>query len=317
RHQRAVARWLAANRECFNLVYVSSLGHDASAALGAVRKEAPVVLRAERAGPAGDCAWQLASRTGRRIKRRAMKADALVGPCRSIHEELIAAGYPTPRVHLIPHGTPPRQARTPERRLAARKCLGECHTELQIDPVTPLAVYTGSLERRKELELLVPAWKPILARWPGARLWLAGMGPMRRPLIDRIRQAGLQGRIVPLGTFDAVDTLLDAADLFVSPSPEADVSLSLLEAMAAGLPIVAADSLGNREALTDGINGLLFRPGDPAALATSIHRLIDDPDLAARLATSAHRRVETDFPLAKTVDAHLSLFETLLETNAL
>jgi len=308
RYVKALGRWLEQNQDRYELVYVSELKHEAYAALGAARKGVPVVLRAEAAGRFGDCLWQLEARGGRRIKRECMKAAALIAPSRLVERELIAAGYPRHRVHYLPYGVPIPPARSPARRTAAHTALGEANVGLRMPDDAPLAVYTGRLDAAKGLPELVSAWQRVVASRPQARLWLAGEGPLRNGLAEQIAGLGLSGRVVLAGVFDSVEELLAAADLFVLPSREEGPSLALLEAMAAGLPIVATDIPGTRELVTDGQHGLLVPGQDIDALSAAILRLLDAPKLALELGAAARARAQAQFSLAQTADAHLKLF---------
>jgi glycosyltransferase involved in cell wall biosynthesis len=313
-YARRIARWLRDHADRYNLVYVSGLRRDARTAIEAVGRRVPVVLRAERAGWNGDCLWQTEARGGWGIRDSCAKAAALVAPSRQTHQELLA-GFPRNQIQLIPHGVPPRPKRTSQTKRIARAMLTESHPALDVPAWTPLAVYTGRLHRRKDLARLVAAWRPVVDRWPDARLWLAGEGPERTALLEQIEARRLSDRVFLVGMFDHVDTLLDAADLFVLPSPDEDMSVSLLEAMAAGLPVVACDIPGNRDVAIDGRHGILTPPGAAAALSAALLRLIDHPELAADMGEAAQDHVNKHFPLAKTVEAHITLFETLLGGN--
>ncbi len=120
---------------------------------------------------------------------------------------------------------------------------------------------------------------------------------------------------MPVGVVDEVDSLLAAADLFVTPSPYADAPAAVLEAMGAGLPIVAVDSPGVRPLIADGEHALLVPPEDAASLSGAIHRLLDEPELAARLGTAARNRADGEFSLARMVDRHVTCFQSLLDEN--
>lgn len=312
RHRRRLAQWLRTHADRYNLVYVSGMSDDAATVLTTVARPVPVVLRAEKAGPRGDCFRQIDVRGGRRLKRRCMKAAALVAPNPQTLRELVAAGYPRPRIHHIPHGVRRREKRSGQTQRAARAVLAESSPMLDLTAWAPLAVYTGRLHVSKSLDLLVAAWRPIVDRWPNARLWLAGEGPEQAALASQIEARGLSGRVLLVGMFDQVDALLDAADLFVSPAIDEEWSVAMLEAMASGLPIVTCNTPSNRELLTDGRQGLLVPPGDAAALGAAIARLVEQPELAAALGDAAKAYADEHFPLAKSVDAHISLFDSLL-----
>ena len=324
RYIRSIAAWLRHNRELYNVIFVSGLRHEAYAAMTAFGRGAgvPVILRAERPGRAGDCVWQLDATAGRRIKRRLMKADAFVAPSRQIHRELIAAGYDRRRIHYIPHATRVVDCRLAkdERRKKARTVLAAASPALQMPSWAPLAVFTGRLVAENRLDTVIAVWPEIAARWPNARLWLAGDGPEKSMLQVQITNLNLADRVRLVGTFDHVDDLLDAADVFVHPSHGEDLPVSTLEAMAAGLPVIAAVNDSNRDLITHAANGLLFEPKNSQAdsggayptLAEVIFHMFDDPDLAHRFGTAGRRVVAERFELAKCVDSYINLFEDVM-----
>ncbi|MBN2022199.1 MAG: glycosyltransferase family 4 protein [Pirellulales bacterium] len=311
RFARALAQWLRANRGRYDVVCVSSLRHDALTTLRAVGRDAPVVLRAERAGPTGDCYWQIGSRRGGQIKKACMNAAALVGVGARTRDELVAAGYPRKRIHAIPHGVAARPPRTEATRADARRALAESDPALAVPLDAPLVLHAGRLDTLARLDVLLTAFGAVARRRPAARLWLAGDGPARAALAQRLRDDPSGGNVAALGVFDSIDLLLDAADAFVLPSPDADLPLALLEAMAAGVPVAACDAPGNREAMRDGRHGLLFPPGGADALAAAIERLLDQPDLAQRLGAAARARAADAFSLEAMADAYATLFQQL------
>jgi glycosyltransferase involved in cell wall biosynthesis len=317
RYMRAVAGWLRAHRRSFDLVYVSMLKHDAYAAAGEGRRgRFPVVLRAEGAGLSGDCHWQLDANCGLRIKRGCLSADAFIAPSPAIERELIAAGYPRPRIHYIANGVAVPAPRDAQTKAQARAALAEIDPALWLDPSAPLAVYTGRLHDRKGLIHLVAAWPAVLERRPDARLWLVGDGSYRRQLIDLIGDLGLAGRVHLTGAFDDVEDVLLAADAFVLPSLEEGMSVALLEAMARGLPVVATNIPANAVLIENGRHGRLVPKEDAGALAAAVLELWDDPQRAARWGEQAQQRVGAEFSLDKMVNDHLVLFERLLSSAA-
>jgi glycosyltransferase involved in cell wall biosynthesis len=244
-----------------------------------------------------------------------MKGAAFVGASRAIERELKAAGYPRPRIHFLPDGVPIPPPRTAAVKARARAVLAEASAALEMPHWAPLAVYTGRLQPSQGLQKLVAAWGPVAARWPNGRLWLAGGGPGRAALRQQIEALNLTDRVVPIDVFDEVDELLTGADLFVSTVPSAGTSVSLLEAMAAGLPVVAGDTPGNRDLISDGRDGLLVPVDDTDAVSEGIIRLIDQPDLAAGLGAAARQHAVEEFSLAKMVEKHVTLFERLVHQH--
>jgi glycosyltransferase involved in cell wall biosynthesis len=311
RYTRAIRRWLAEHEGQYDLVYVFGLRHEAYAALRAVGDRVPVVLRPEQSGPRGDCFWQLDAPGGRRIKRECMKAAALVGATPLQEAELQAAGYPRPRIHYVPLGVPIPPARAPGTKADAREVLTKAQKALELPRWAPLILYVGRLARGRGLEPLLDAVSGVAARRTNARLWLVGAGPMERTLHRRAESLGIGARVVTPGVFDEIDGPLAAADLFVQPAPEDGTPLALVEAMAAGLPIVATDVPGHRALLTHEETALLVPPADATALGAAIGRLLRETGLGPRLGAAARRRAEAEFSLANSVGQHLTLFEQL------
>jgi glycosyltransferase involved in cell wall biosynthesis len=316
REMQALARWLRRNRATFDLACVSGLRHDACAALWAgQRRRFPVVLRPAGCGLTGDCHWQLDARCGYRIKRMCMRADAFVSPTSAIHRELIAAGYPRDRLRHIPCGVPPAEPRTEVGRHAARLTLSQAHPALGSTENSPIAVYTGRLHPAKGLEHLVAAWPIVLARQPQARLWLVGEGPEAAALNERVRARGLAASIILPGAFDPVDDFLAAADLYVQPAIEDGTNLGLLEALAAGLPVVASDLPGHRDLIEHLTTGLLVPAEQPDALAAAILRALENRGEAAARAEAARQRTAREFTVDRMVEEHLALFQALLQSD--
>jgi glycosyltransferase involved in cell wall biosynthesis len=227
RYMYALGSWLSAQRSQLDGVLVSMLKHDAYAAVGALRGSGvPVVVRAEGGGAAGDCQWQATARFGMRIRRRCYEADAIVAPSDAIGAELLAAGYDPAKIKRIDNGVRLPPPRAPLAREAARSALAEANWDLKCEPDAPVAVYTGRLHPDKGLLDLVQAWPTVAKRWPNARLWLIGEGPQREELFERIGDLGFRYQVCLPGSFDEIDDVLAAADLFVLPSYSEGMSIS-------------------------------------------------------------------------------------------
>jgi glycosyltransferase involved in cell wall biosynthesis len=154
----------------------------------------------------------------------------------------------------------------------------------------PVVLTTARLDPQKGLDdLLVAA-----ALVPEARFVVAGDGPQRGHLVARAESLGLSDRVSFLGLRRDVPELLAGCDLFVLPSRYEGLPLAVLEAMAAGKPVVATAIAGTDEAVVPGLTGLLVPPGDGPALAAAIRAILGDPALAARLGKAGHERVERD-----------------------
>jgi glycosyltransferase involved in cell wall biosynthesis len=175
-------------------------------------------------------------------------------------------------------------------------------------PVTLVSV--GRLRPPKDFTTLVRA---VAALDPGsARLRIAGDGPDRTSLAAEIAGLGLDGSVELLGTRSDVDELLAGADLFVLSSESEGLPMSVLEAMAAGLPVVASAVGGVPELVRDGETGTLVPPHDSAALAGAIRRLVADPALRDRLGEAGRVRAAREFSLTRFHHAHLEIYRAAL-----
>ena len=152
-------------------------------------------------------------------------------------------------------------------------------------------LFVGRLEPRKGFPIAVRAFATLARDFPDLRLIVIGDGADRTAVQelswDVRERVHMLGRV----TDEALPTYYRAADIFVSPATgQESFGIVLVEAMAAGLPIVASDIAGYREVARDGVEGLLVAPADPAALAEGVRTLLDRPDLARALGGRAVMR---------------------------
>jgi L-malate glycosyltransferase len=172
----------------------------------------------------------------------------------------------------------------------------------------------GAISPEKSFETLVDAL--ALLGNPEATLAILGEGPGRSALEARIRAAGLAGRVRLPGHETDLRPHLARSDIYVQSSVREGLSNALLAAMAAGLPVVATDVGGTREAVADGETGLLVPPGDPSTLAAAIRRLAASPEEARRMGAGGRRRAETEFPAERELRDAVSWLEELLRRRS-
>lgn len=207
---------------------------------------------------------------------------------------------------IIPNGIDYERFATPAPRLP------------QYDDGRINVLFLGRLEKRKGVKYLIRAWMRVRQRCPNARLIVAGRG---RPLESYRRFAqlhGLQDDLVFPGFVPAEDLVryYHTCDVFCSPATgQESFGIVLLEAMAAGRPIVATEICGYSEVMTPGREGLMVPPRDEAALATALLRLIEDPDLRRRCG-AAGRETAAAYSWDKVADRVLDFYAEVRERKA-
>jgi phosphatidylinositol alpha-1,6-mannosyltransferase len=183
-----------------------------------------------------------------------------------------------------------------------------------IDAEAPLVGVVGRLAREKGQLDLIQAWPGVIARVPHARLLLAGDGPDRAAIVERCRRLRLEGSVSLLGAVphDDVPGLLAALDVVALPARAGWLPPALLEAMAAGRPVVACAAGAVPDALTDEETGLLTRPGDAFGLASAVGRLLLDREHARALGLRAQQAAGARYTPAAQVRQAQALYERAL-----
>ena len=170
-------------------------------------------------------------------------------------------------------------------------------------------VSVGRLAPPKDFTTLLTA---VAGLRPGTfRLTIVGDGPLRLALEGQASSLGLVG-VDLLGEVNDVRPYLDGADIFVLSSTSEGMPMSVLEAMAAGLPVVASSVGGIPEAVVDDATGVLVPPARPSELGAALEQLIADRDLRRRLGDAGRERAEDAFSLEEWRRKHIELYESLL-----
>jgi glycosyltransferase involved in cell wall biosynthesis len=168
----------------------------------------------------------------------------------------------------------------------------ELRARLAVGPGGVRLATVASLTPKKGLDVLVCALARLKAAGVDCAAALAGEGAERRRIEASIARLGLADRVHLLGAVVNVADVLGAADLFVLPSRVEGLPLALLEAMAAGKPVIATAVGGVPEVVESNVNGVLVPPNDEAALADAIAALARSPEERARLGDAARRTIE-------------------------
>lgn len=170
------------------------------------------------------------------------------------------------------------------------------------------AVCVARLSPEKDLANLLHAAAQVAEAVPDFRLEIAGDGPLREDLLQLRQPLGLSERVAFLGVVRDISAVLRRARLFVLPSQSEGISLTLLEAMASGLPVVATRVGGNPEVVEEGSTGLLVPPGDPRALAQAMLKLWHNPERGRTLGQAGRHRVEKHFDIRAMVGRYEALY---------
>ena len=238
------------------------------------------------------------------VQRRVVRRfGAVVAVSRPLVDRLARAGVPRARIRLIPNGYAPSAPALG--RVAARDALRAPRDGARIG-------WVGRLGHEKGCDVMLEA----LARLDDidVRLSVLGDGVERARLEEQAQRLGIAGRVTWHGPVPGAAPLYPAFDLFALSSRTEGTPIALLEAMSAGVPVVATRVGGVPDVLGDA--GLLVPPEDPAALAAAIRLALADRDASASLAERARLRVAREHGLAPWVARHAELYDSLVPTAA-
>lgn len=161
----------------------------------------------------------------------------------------------------------------------------------------PVVVRLGRLSFEKGQDMLLESWAEVAPRHPSWRLRLYGSGPEEADLRRRAAELGLEGSVEFPGATSDIEGALTGASIFALSSREEGFPMSIMEAMAYGLPTVAFDCApGVRELLTDGDDGLVVTPGNTIEFAAALDRLMSAPELRHSLGETARESVRRFAP---------------------
>jgi glycosyltransferase involved in cell wall biosynthesis len=214
------------------------------------------------------------------------------------------------KVRIIRNGVKLISPLETEDRVARRRALGVGDRELLIGCV---ANYLPV----KRHEMLIDAFASVAQRFPAARLALIGEGPMRHAIESRERSQGLGQRVRLVGSVADPTPTLGAFDVAVQSSRSEGLPNALLEAAAAGRPIVATDAGGTGEIVLDGETGLLVRTEDADALASALIRALSDSELRTRLGGAAREHAATVFGMGRFASEFADLYLELALTRGI
>lgn len=227
-------------------------------------------------------------------------ASDLYAVSHDLRAHLIREAVPA-RMQVIWNGIDPGEAPGPAARGAARRALGAADSDRVIGAV-------ARLDPVKDLVTLIEATAAARRVDPRLTLAIVGEGPERPRLEDAIRRSGAEAGVALLGHRDDVRMLLPGFDVFANSSTSEGISLTLLEAMAAGLPVVATRVGGTPEVVLDGETGRLVPARDRAAMAEALLEVTRDPASAAGWGQSGRARLLQHFTIDEMVRRYEAVY---------
>ena len=240
-------------------------------------------------------------------KLAARSSDAAIAVSHSVVEDALHNGIGTRSLYsVVPNGVD--LTRFPASRMPSQRRSAEG---------TPVVGAIGSMTPEKGFEVLLDAMVEVKRRFPEVRLYAIGDGPLRAELEGRAQHLGLGETVRFLGRVEDVRPWLHTFDMVVQPSLREGQGLALLEAMAAGCPVIASRVGGIPEFVEDQQTGILITPGDSGALAGAVCELAGDECRRQLLANAARERVRSGYSLEGMIGGVERVYERLLAAQSL
>ena len=239
-----------------------------------------------------------------------MTACRVIAVSRAAKARLVANGVPARRVRVIYNGIEPRYfADEAESATRLRQQLG-------IAAAAPVVGIIARLSLEKGHDAFLAIARDVVARRPDSRFLIVGTGPTATTLEAQSAALGLREHVVFTGARRDVTALNHVIDIFLLPSREEALPLAVLEAMAAGRPVVASAVGGVPEVVVDGETGFLCPPEDRACFLRAVEMLLAQPDLRARLGLAGRQRVRRYFGVRQMMAETVRYYRTLLNREA-
>jgi L-malate glycosyltransferase len=213
-------------------------------------------------------------------------------------------GFKRQRIEVIENGIDLTRYQTSIDRTVLRVRLG-------LDPARRYVTCVARFHPVKDHAMLLRAFQQVAAAKPDVDLLLVGDGPLRATLEAMRTDLGLTERVRFLGVRDDVPEILRAVDLFILTSVTEAASITLLEAMASGLPVIVTAVGGNPELVREGLDGLLVPRGDADAAAKAMLAVFDDPARARAMGQAGAARAADTFRLERTIGRYYDLYAEL------
>lgn len=218
-------------------------------------------------------------------------------------------GIPNDRIRVIYNGVTPSPS-------VSDAEVERCRSELDVKADDRVLGTVGSLYPVKGHRFLLDAMPAVLERFLNVVLIIAGRGELEVPLKDQAKRLGIEEKVRFLGMRQDIPQLLALMDVFILPSLSEGLSMALLEAMAAGKPVVATRVGGNPELVEDGKTGMLVTAEDAKELAASLMRMLEEPTTMHFFGQTGAVRVQRQFSTHRMSNQYADLYSASLSTIA-
>ncbi len=229
---------------------------------------------------------------------------AVAAACRDFlirHESI-----PPEKITLVPNAIDLR------RFSPATTSRAESRTALDLPPDTPVIAGVGRLNPQKNFSLFLKIAAAVSSKFPETRFLLAGEGPEESLLREQAARLGIAEKVIFAGYIPDTRLVYAAADILLMPSRFEGLPMTLLEAMAMGLPVVASNLDGIAEVVTDSCEGFLAPPGEASFFANHITNLLSNPELASTLSRNARTKIEQNHSVEKMTSAVEAIYDRFL-----
>ncbi len=186
------------------------------------------------------------------------------------------------------------------------------HDEFGISVYAFAIAVVAQLIKRKGHRFLLDVLPGLISEYPGIKVVFFGEGSAEPQLRALTSKLGLSGAVRFAGFRHDLDEYLGAFDLLVHPAEKEGLGVAMLKAAAAGLPVIAFDNAGSKEAVRHGSTGILVPPGELTELQRVIGMLVEEPEIGVGLGEAGRNRMHDEFPVSAMVDSYSELYEEIL-----
>ena len=257
-----------------------------------------VIIKVASTGMLSDFMMLRQSLFGSGMLRFLRRADCLVALCGQAVAEARAQGFSENRIVVIPNGVDASRFRpVPSREHSYRRI-----------------VYAGGLKATKGVDVLIDAFAGLRQEHALLGLDIFGSGPLQESLHEKAVQLGISADVRFHGVVADIERYLDSSCIFVQPSLVEGMSNVILEAMAAGLPVVSTRTGAAVEIIRDGVNGLLVDAGSSEQIRDAIVRIVSDEDFAQRIGMEARATIASTYAIEIVAERYRELYQSMIKT---